>query len=268
MRLRVRHDIHYRFDGPARTITHVLRLTPRSHEGQHVIWWRIDVDADCTLKAGEDGFGNLTHTFTVKGPRTELKVQVAGEVENFDTSGLVRGAVERLPVELYLRATESTAPDAALREFVAAVVPTGPGSLDRLQTLLVAVRQAVTFDVDVVEGGEASAAFAARRGNGGDLAQVFVTCARLLGCPARVATGYHIDDRRQSLRHTWAEVFIMDVGWMSFDPANLACHQEQHLRLATGLDGHSAAPVRGTRTEGASITLHIDAMPSSPGKVI
>ena len=60
MRLRIRHQIHQTFETPARNVTRVLRLTPRSYEGQHVINWRLDVDTDCVLKAGEDGFGNIT----------------------------------------------------------------------------------------------------------------------------------------------------------------------------------------------------------------
>ena len=44
----------------------VLRLTPRSHEGQHIASWRIDLDVDCLMLASEDAFGNIVHTFDVK----------------------------------------------------------------------------------------------------------------------------------------------------------------------------------------------------------
>ena len=105
MRLTVRHHLGYGFRDPARNVTRILRLTPRSFEGQHVVSWQIDVDTDCVLKAGEDGFGNLTHTFTAKGPVERLGITVVGEIENFDAAGVVRGCAERLPVELFLRET-------------------------------------------------------------------------------------------------------------------------------------------------------------------
>ena len=67
----------------------MLRLTPRNHEGQYVIDWRIDVSADARLVAHEDAFGNFTHVFTADGPLEELSVNVDGAVETQDTGGLV-----------------------------------------------------------------------------------------------------------------------------------------------------------------------------------
>ncbi len=262
MRLRVRQKIHYRFDRPARMITHVLRLTPRSHDGQHVIRWNIDVESDCALKAGEDGFGNVTHVFTVRGPCDELTMSIVGEVDSFDMQGLVRGSAERLPVELYLRATSSTTPDAALRRFADGVA-SDLGTLDKLKALMAGIRKAVVLDFEVVEGGDVAVAFASGRGNGVDLAQIFVTCARLIGCPARVTTGYYLcEDRQRALRHGWAEVFVAGTGWIGFDPAHDIRIGERHVRVATGLDGYSAAPVRGTRTDNASVTLELIALPA------
>jgi len=36
------------------------------------------------------------------------------------------------------------------------------------------------------------------------------------------------------------------LGWVGFDPANLMCPTERYVRLATGLDAATAAPIRGT----------------------
>ena len=52
---------------PARKAV-LLRLTPRNHDGQYVVHWRIDVSEDCRVDAHEDAFGNITHTFTADGP--------------------------------------------------------------------------------------------------------------------------------------------------------------------------------------------------------
>ena len=76
MRLRIAHSIVHRYEPPAAGVIQVLRLTPRNHEGQYVIDWRIDVSGDTRLNAHEDAFGNLTHVFAADGPFAELSINV------------------------------------------------------------------------------------------------------------------------------------------------------------------------------------------------
>ena len=99
MRIRIAHRNVYRYDPPAAGVIQVLRLTPRNHEGQYVVRWRIDVSADARLAAHEDAFGNITHVFSADGPFGELIVEVDGEVETQNTNGIVRGTVERFRAE-------------------------------------------------------------------------------------------------------------------------------------------------------------------------
>src|SRR5262245_6643072 len=113
MRLRISHLTTYRYGTPATSASQVLRLTPRNHDGQYVINWRIDVSSDCRLDQHEDAFGNIAHAFTADGPLTELKVLVEGEVETRDTNGVVLGDVERLPPSIYRREVPMTQTDEA-----------------------------------------------------------------------------------------------------------------------------------------------------------
>ncbi len=46
MRIRVSHMTRYDYEAPAKSVIQLLRLTPRSHEGQQVLRWRVDIDAD------------------------------------------------------------------------------------------------------------------------------------------------------------------------------------------------------------------------------
>ena len=109
MRLRIAHTTVHRYDPPATGVIQVLRLTPRNHDGQYVIRWRIDVSSDVRLAAHEDAFGNLTHVFSADGPFDELRVEVDGEAETQNTDGVVRGAAERFPPTLFLRDTAAHA---------------------------------------------------------------------------------------------------------------------------------------------------------------
>ena len=48
MRIKLSHRLTFRFAEPVRSLTHILRLTPRSHDGQRVMRWRIDSGSRCT----------------------------------------------------------------------------------------------------------------------------------------------------------------------------------------------------------------------------
>src|SRR3954470_8596521 len=117
MRIRISHETHYHYDAPINGVIQTLRLTPRNHEAHYVINWRIDVTEELRSGVHEGAVGNITHTFTAEGPFDELGVQVAGEVDVQDTGGIVRGAIERFPPSLYLRATPLTEADLSIADF-------------------------------------------------------------------------------------------------------------------------------------------------------
>ena len=87
MRLRIVHETAYRYETPANRAIQVLRLTPRGHDGQFIVNWRIDVDHDCRLDTSTDPFGNIVHGFTVEGPLDSLVITAEGEIETSDTQG-------------------------------------------------------------------------------------------------------------------------------------------------------------------------------------
>ena len=261
MRIKVSHQTHYAYAAPAKSVIQILRLTPRSHEGHHVIGWRIDVDLDCQLRADQDAFGNLSHRFSVEGPVAGLTVSVSGEIETFDTSGVIAGTVERFPPEFYLRETELTQAGDALRGFALASVKGAGAPLERLHALLGAVNGAMAFDTSPTDTGTSAAqAFALKRGVCQDFAHIFIACARHIAIPARYAGGYFLRSDGiidQEAGHAWAEAYVADLGWVGFDPANGISTHESHVRVAIALDYLGAAPVRGTRFGGAGETLKV-----------
>ena len=117
MRIRITHETSYRYDWPARGVLQVLRMTPRDYDGQHVLGWRIEPDADGKLRSSVDALGNLVHTFSADEGHSSLTIRVSGEVVTQDTAGLVRGTLERAPDAYYLRETDLTSADAAIREW-------------------------------------------------------------------------------------------------------------------------------------------------------
>ncbi|HSI40024.1 MAG TPA: transglutaminase family protein [Xanthobacteraceae bacterium] len=260
MRIHVSHATSYRYDPPALGAIQVLRLTPRNHQGQYVLSWRIDVSEGCRLQAHEDAFGNLSHTFAVEGPLSELRVSVEGEVETQDTAGVVLGSVERFPPSLYLRQTELTEPGPALRGF-AEQAAIGGDPLGRLHALMAELHESMSFEPDpALAVGTAAAAFAQKRGACQDFAHAYIACARHLGIPARYVSGYRLDDAPgtpSETGHAWAEAYVDGFGWVAFDCAHKLCATEAYVRVAVGLDYLGAAPVRGNRYGGGEELLSV-----------
>lgn len=263
MRIRIDHTTRYGYARPARFIIQVLRLTPRSCDGQQVRDWRIETDVDARLRRTEDAFGNTVHNLYTERPTDALTIRVTGEVATVDTGGVLRGQVEKLPAPVFLRETPLTHPDSALTDYSHAV---GEGrTLDRLHRLMAAIHQDVAFEVGATSATHTAAeAFALRRGVCQDHAQIFIACARRLGVPARYVSGHLSRSdglHEQEAAHAWAEAYVEDLGWVGFDPANGVCPTEHYVRVAIGLDALGAAPIRGASygggTESLSVALHV-----------
>jgi transglutaminase-like putative cysteine protease len=261
MRIRVDYRTHYLYGAPARSIIQILRLTPRPHDGQRVVRWQVELDSDAGLTRGEDALGNITHTAFVGGPLGALEVAVRGEVETWDTHGVVRDSVERFCPEVFLRATDLTAPDAELTAFARDVTAGGADELDQLHRLMTAVHREVAFDVEPTHPATTAAeAFALKRGVCQDLSHIFIAAARSIGAPARYVSGHLARDDGQPAQeasHAWAEAHAPGVGWVGFDPANCVCPTPAYVRVATGLDYLGAAPVRGSRQGGGEEQMSV-----------
>jgi transglutaminase-like putative cysteine protease len=261
MRIRISHETRYRYDAPTNGVIQTLRLTPRNHEGQYVVHWRIDVSEDCRLDVHEDAFGNVTHTFTAEGPFADLGVQVEGEVDTQDMGGIVRGAIERFPPSLYLRATPLTEVDGAIADFARETRQRADETLPLLHALLNRIHTEMVYDTDPTHSTTTAAeAFALKRGVCQDLTHIFIGAARHLDIPARYVGGYfHRADGivQQDAGHAWAEAYVPSIGWIAFDPANGICATDAHVRVAAGLDYLGASPVRGARRGGGNESMEV-----------
>lgn len=262
MRIRITHATTYTYASPVRAMTQMLRVTPRPHDGQQVIAWRLTADADVRLRWSEDAFGNIVHCLSIERPVERLCVTVTGEIATVDSAGVVGGAIERLPAPIYRRATERTRADSALTDFARNADPgTEAGDLARAHALMGAVADAVGFEVGAT-GVATCAADALRLGRGvcQDLAHVFIAAARARGLPARYVSGHLLRAdgvEQQDAAHAWAEAHIAGLGWVGFDPTNRVCPTDAYVRVAVGLDYSDAAPVKGARDGGGTETMAV-----------
>lgn len=262
MRIQVSHKTVYTYTTPARSAIQLLRVTPRNHQGQFVIDWRITVDQDCRLTEQTDALGNLTHAYTIEGPLDELTIHVEGEVETHDTNGVVAGALEPFAPMMFLRETELTAPSAPMRRFADRIAEgSRGGELALCHKLNGAIYRRMKFDAEpTTTATPASDAFEHKQGVCQDFAHVLIACARYLGMPARYVGGYLFrqdGENVQDAGHAWAEVHVSDLGWVAFDPAHAICTTEHYIRVAAAFDFLGASPVRGARYGGSQETMTV-----------
>jgi transglutaminase-like putative cysteine protease len=263
MRLRIAHEIVTRFDPPCSGAIRTLRMNPRTYDGQYVGTWRLDVDQDCRLDRVFDAYGNVVQTFSVSGPLSALSILATGEVEVDNTDGVLPAtARERIPTGVFRRSTPLTEPDDLIVALAARVRAAGGSMLDSCESLTAILAREVEHrpaDPAAAIGPDARKAgvvLASGRGDGADVAHVFVAVARLLGAPARVVTGYlWRGDPRDSGEacHAWAEVFLNGSGWVGFDAPNGRCPTDAYVRVAAGLDKAGAAFVRGAEQGGGRV---------------
>lgn len=268
MRLQILHATRYRYEQPARDVIQILRLTPHAYEGLHVARWRIEPSIEGRLTSASDHFGNIVHTFSADEPAQEFTLQVSGEVETSDTSGIVRQAPEFVPDGCYLRESGLTEADEAIRTFADRQRDAAGNALSSLHRLMAAVHERLVFDPGTTDVGTTAAqAFKLGRGVCQDFSHVFIAAARHLGIPARYVSGYVLAPAGiagHQVGHAWAEAKVPDLGWVGFDPTHLTCPSGAHVRVAIGLDYNDAAPVRGSRRGGGheSMEVHVGVEPT------
>ena len=255
MIIRVEHQTSYAYSQPLVASTQYLRMTPVSGRTQAVESWKLSCPGAVTHE-WYDQYGNCCHTLTVAQPVSELSIGVSGLVRTRDTHGIVGLAQHELPLGLYLRETSYTAAPASIRDFAAA-------HSKAIASDLIAGLHGIMLDIAAkvaYQKGEThvhtTGAEALEQGAGvcQDHAHIFCAVCRVLGVPARYVSGYLAHDEHAS-SHAWAEAYVQDLGWVSFDPSNRTCATEAYIRTATGLDYAEAGPIRGVRSGGGRETM-------------
>lgn len=254
MKLSIEHETRYRFGQPAQHSIQYLRLTPRADESQTVVNWQILTPGK--LKPWQDGFGNPSHVSVQDGAHDEIAVLVRGEVQTYNTFGIV-SVDDGLPPLMFLRDTRYTRIEGGVLDFAAPYVErcSDEGTIAALHALMWGLHQTVDYNPGYTDV-ESTAAEALEHGHGvcQDHAHLFIACCRVLGVPARYVSGYLYDENDERgvglASHAWAEAYLDDLGWVSFDPTNGISATEAYVRLAVAFDYAGACPIRGLRKGG------------------
>ncbi|GGB58295.1 transglutaminase [Roseibium aquae] len=259
MRLTVRHTTSYRYDAPPANAMQQLRLTPPKAPGQKVVYWELDAPGIQRATTYRDAFGNLVHMVSSDERLEEVHITARGIVETSETHGVLGFEKGAAPTRIFTRVTPLTKANQAIRRMTNALNLDDP--IPGLHDLMHLIREKVAYRVGVTET-HATAVSALATGEGvcQDHAHIFIAAVRAAGLPARYVSGYLLleDQQESEAHHAWAEVFVQDLGWIGFDISNGICPTDHYIRLTTGLDSRSAAPIRGIRFGGNDENLKVE----------
>lgn len=260
MRLNVKHVTRYSYDRPLAQMVQQLRMTPPASAGQKILSWQIDVPGYETSAHYNDAFGNRVDLITHRDPVSELSIAVEGLVETEDCAGVV-GTTPGPPDVVFMRFTPLTKANPAIRRLGALAERDSNEAVSGFHALMQAIREKVAYRTGVTEVHTAAIdALNAGEGVCQDHAHIFIAAARSAGFPARYVSGYMLleDAQDSEAHHAWAEVLLPTLGWVGFDVSNGVCPTERYIRLTSGLDSRSAAPIRGIRIGGSGESMDVE----------
>lgn len=256
MRVTVEHRTTYRYETPIERTVQRLRLTAPECSWQHVVDWTIRAPGIEKALRYDDAFGNAVHLVTPQDGLDEIEIAVEGLVDTDAGSHGVTGVADRVPDAVFLRETQATEADEAIRALARETAR--EDAIEAAHALMNELAERVAYRTGATDP-ETRAADALRRGEGvcQDHAHLFCSAMRLNGVPARYVNGYMALEGEATAHHAWAEILVPSLGWTGFDVSNRRSPIEIYVRLATGLDANSAAPIRGTHVGGMNETLDV-----------
>jgi transglutaminase-like putative cysteine protease len=262
MRLRVDHTTRYQYDAPVAYALQQVKLTPKERPGQQLIHgWTVEISGGTQQLHYTDHHGNGVDLIAVDPGARELVIHCSGEVELISWDGVIgvhRGA---MPLWTFLRPTPLTRAGRHVRTLIAELGRDFGSDIERAHALSALILRKLPYSIGVT--GAETTAEQALGGTGGvcqDHAHIFISAMRHLGHPARYVSGYlKMNDRtQQDATHGWAEAHFDAIGWVGFDVSNGYSPDQRYIRVATGLDYHDAAPVRGMRYGAAQENLVVE----------
>ncbi|MEL7469077.1 MAG: transglutaminase family protein [Pseudomonadota bacterium] len=260
MSLKIRHVTRYSYEPAALQAGLRMKLFPQVTEAQNVPVWSVTVNDDEVRPLHVDGAGDAVSLWMSHAATEEIEIVAEGEVATADQAGVLKGLHEAARPAVYLRSTEATKANEAIRDLAAEIE--GEDTLQRMHALSALIHKVIDYRPGVTEA-TTTAAEAVALGSGvcQDQTHVFLAAARVMDIPARYVVGYLDDpdsDAPSDMTHAWAEAHVKGLGWVGFDVTNQLCPTDLYVRLCSGLDAADAAPIRGTVLGDTEETMDVE----------
>ncbi|THD44878.1 MAG: transglutaminase family protein [Bradyrhizobium sp.] len=286
----VSHLTRYRYGALVAVNVCVLRLLPRSGDGQHVVEARVEVTpTPLSMIERADPFANRVLDMRIETPHRELKIRARSRVIVERPAPPI--AARTLPwedVASLAAATASLEADSpATAIYASRLAPLfAPATAYARQSFsprrpIYEAAQELTrrIKADFAYDSRATVAttspieaFARRRGVCQDFAHVMISGLRGLGLPALYVSGYirtipppgkpRLAGADAS--HAWVALWCgLGFGWLGLDPTNAIPAGDDHIVLARGRDYSDVSPVEGLilSSGGHELEVEVDVIP-------
>ena len=264
----ITHVTRYSYGAIVEFTTGVLRLAPRSGDGQEVERFGVLTDpVSQPLTERLDAFGNRILTLRIEKPHRQLSITASSRVRvnrsfaptrspNWERVGAEAIAIESLDADCPAMALYPSRRIALFDEATAyakeSFTPDRP-IFDAAIELARRIHSDFVYDPEATEVSTLAAeAFRRRRGVCQDFAHIMIAAVRGMALPALYVSGYIRTippPGRERLTgadasHAWVSVWCgMALGWRDFDPTNAGSIQNDHIVVARGRDYSDVSPI-------------------------
>jgi transglutaminase-like putative cysteine protease len=262
--LRIIHETTYRYRTAVRFGPHRLVLRPREGHDVQVKEMRLEISPEFELKWSRDVFGNSVATANFLSPADQLTIRSEVLLQHtapFPFRSGRPGTLVPFPVEfsglesVVAAAYQATTfPDdvARVKQWVAAAIDLGAvsGAEDVVAAVARAIRDTIRYRRRDARGVQTpSETLSESSGSCRDMATLMLEALRVLGLPARFASGYldcAASEAGHASTHAWAEAYLPEIGWTGYDPTLGEPTSITHV--VTGVSNHprGVMPITGT----------------------
>jgi transglutaminase-like putative cysteine protease len=264
----IRHLTRYTYGAIVELTTGVLRLAPRSGDGQDVERLSIVTDpASQPLIERFDPFGNRVTSLRIEKPHRQLSITASSRV-----------LINRAPLPIQSPTWETVAGEAVGTSSLGEDGPAiglypsrrislfdeatayAKGSFTRRRPILNAaseltqrIRSDFVYDPEATAvSTPAAEAFDRRRGVCQDFAHIMIAAVRGIALPALYVSGYIRTVPPQGktrlagadASHAWVSLWCgTTLGWRDFDPTNAIPVENDHIVVARGRDYSDVSPI-------------------------
>ena len=262
--LRIIHETSYTYAKQVRFGPHRLVLRPREGHDLRVEQMLLEISPEFELEWSRDVFGNSVATAHFLSKADHLRIR--SEVLVHQTAAFpVRAARPSIPVRFPVQYSElesavagayrsTTFPDDLARVTMwvndAINVSASNRAEDVIADVARAIRKAIKYRRREAKGVQTpTQTLDEGTGSCRDMATLMLEALRILGFPARFASGYldcAASEAGRASTHAWAEAYLPEIGWLGYDPTLGEPTSAKHV--VTGVSNHprGVMPVSGS----------------------
>ncbi len=275
MHYTIRHVTKFAYESPISESVMEARMQPRSDASQRLVRFGLSTVPASRVRMYQDSEGNIVHHFSVPGRHSRLTVTAEAFIEGDPPPPLPEtlgpgsdAAWERLDAatangefwdtlspSTFAKRTEMLcmlADELALGRD-ADPIPTLKKLMADLFERFEYKPRSTRVDSPIDE------ALSTRQGVCQDFSHIMIALVRQIGIPCRYVSGYLFQPGEKPERsldgatHAWVEAWLLDLGWVGFDPTHNSLADEHHIRVAVGRDYADVPPTRGVFKGSSSV---------------